>query len=169
MLLKAYAVATGTALAVACPLRAIVTPYLAKKGRAGGAALLLANYLVSYCAVASSSCANVYAMRAHETVTGVAVKNEATGEVLGKSKVAAKQGIQKTMLSRATYCVPMFVIPALWNMLVSNTRLYKGNRVTRVALEALGVALGLYIAMPVNCALFPQQSRISVEELEPQI
>ena len=73
------------------------------------------------------------------------------------------------MLSRATYCIPMFVVPALWNMLVSQSRLYKANRTGRIALEALGVALGLYIAMPVNCALFPQQSRISVKELEPQI
>ena len=93
MLLKAYAVATGTALAVACPLRAIVTPALARRGAAGGAAVMLANYLVSYAAVASSSCANVYAMRSNETITGVPVKNEATGEVLGRSKIAAKQGI----------------------------------------------------------------------------
>ena len=83
------------------------------------------------------------------------MKNEATGEVIGKSKIAAQQGIKRTMLSRATYCIPMFMVPAIWNILVSKSRLYRSNRVTRVALEATGVALGLYIAMPVNCALFP--------------
>mgnify|MGYP000928611569 CR=1 FL=1 len=41
--------------------------------------------------------------------------------------------------------------------------------VTRAVLELLGVGLGLYIGMPVNCALFPQMSQIAVAELEPEI
>lgn len=165
MLLKAYMTATATALAVACPLRAIVTPIIQRQGATKLA--LLANYLVSYAAVTSSSCANVYAMRVSETETGVEVKNERTGEVIGKSKIAAWEGIKRTMLSRAAYCVPMFVVPALWNMAVSGSRLYRSSRAARVVLEATGVALGLYIAMPINCALYPQQSRIKVSDLEP--
>ena len=35
--------------------------------------------------------------------------------------------------------------------------------------EVCGVALGLAIAMPVNCALYPQQGEISVDALEPEI
>ena len=155
MLMRAYLMATGTALAVACPIRAIVTPYLARRG-GSAAVMMLTNYLVSYAAVASSGMANVYAMRQNEMVTGVSVRAEGTGEELGKSKIAAKEGIKRTMISRATYCVPMFVVPAIWNMLVSSSKMYKSGRLGRVALEGFGVALGLYIAMPVNCALFPQ-------------
>ena len=153
MLLKAYVTATCTALAVACPIRAIVTPYLARRG-GSAAVLMLTNYLVSYAAVASSGCANVYAMRQNEMVSGVSVRSE-TGEELGKSKIAAREGIKRTMISRATYCIPMFVTPAIWNMCVSSSRMYKSGRLGRIALESVGVALGLYIAMPINCALFP--------------
>jgi hypothetical protein len=35
--------------------------------------------------------------------------------------------------------------------------------------EVFGVALGLAIAMPVNCALYPQLGEISVDKLEPEI
>ena len=35
--------------------------------------------------------------------------------------------------------------------------------------EVCGVALGLGIAMPVNCALYPQVGEISVDSLEPEI
>ena len=80
--MQAYTIATGTAIGVACSLRA-ATPYLLK-GRSGGAAALV-NYFIGYAAVASSSSANVYAMRCNEMTSGVAVRNEATDEELGQS------------------------------------------------------------------------------------
>jgi len=124
------------------------------KGKTGGAAQFL-NYVIGYAAVASSSAANVYAMRMGELGSGVSVK-DASGEDYGQSKVAAADGINKTMLSRVTYTIPIFFLPALWNMALTKARLMpKQLGVTKVVLESLGVALGLYIAMPVNCALFP--------------
>ena len=54
------------------------------KGRTGGVAALV-NYFIGYAAVASSSSANVLAMRWNEMKTGVSVTNEATGEDLGLS------------------------------------------------------------------------------------
>ena len=85
-LVKAYCMATGTAITVACTMRA-VTPYLLR-GRSGGFASLM-NYFISYSAVASSSAINVYAMRKGEIKSGVAVKDAKTGEQIGVSKVAA--------------------------------------------------------------------------------
>ena len=64
----------------------------------------------------------------------------------------------------------MFFVPALFNFALTKARLMPKNvGVTRILLESLGVALGLYIAMPINCALFPQMSRIAVSDLEPEI
>ena len=114
------------------------------------------NYFIGYSAVATSSSINVYVMRMNEMKTGVSVNDEATGEVLGNSKVAAEAGIYKTIMSRFTYCLPIFFTPALWNMALSKAKVMpKQLGVGRVVLESLGVAIGLYIAMPVNCALFP--------------
>ena len=81
-LMKAYCMATGTAIGVACSLR-VMTPYLLK-GRTGGLAACM-NYFIGYAAVASSSAINVYAMRKNEIETGVSVKDETTGEDLGLS------------------------------------------------------------------------------------
>lgn len=57
----------------------------------------------------------------------------------------------------------MFFLPAIWNFALTKAKLMPARMgFTRVMLESLGVALGLYIAMPVNCALFPQFSKIAV-------
>ena len=88
---------------------------------------------------------------------GIAVKNAETGEELGMSKIAAKTAITNTVLSRIVYVVPMFFIPALGNIALSKAGLMpKTMGMTRLLLESFSVGLGLYIAMPVNCALFPQ-------------
>ena len=114
------------------------------------------NYIIGYCAVAASSSVNVVAMRDAEMKQGIAVKDGATNESYGVSKVAAKQAITDTVISRIVYVLPMFFVPALCNLALTKARLMpKQLGVTKVILESLGVALGLYIAMPVNCALFP--------------
>ena len=151
---SAYCMGTGSAVGVACSLRALA-PYLLK-GRSGGVAAL-ANYFVGFAAVAASSAINVYAMRKNETVTGVSVKDETTGEDLGLSQVAAKAGLNKTMLARATYCVPMFMVPAVWNLALTKANMMPRGRfsVARLLVETIGLSMGLYLAMPLNCALFP--------------
>ena len=148
-------------------LRAL-TPFLLK-GKTGGLAALV-NYFIGYAAVASSSSANVYAMRMNEMKTGVTVRSEATGEALGLSQAAATSGIYQTMLSRVTYCLPIFFIPAGINTLLTMAKLMpKTMGLSRVIVESACVGIGLYIAMPVNCALFPQTSRIKVSECEAEI
>ena len=49
----------------------------------------LMNYLIGYCAVATSSCVNVVLMRENELKSGITVRDEQTGNDLGLSKVAA--------------------------------------------------------------------------------
>ena len=84
------------------------------------------------------------------------MKDPETEEDLGMSKIAAKTAITSTALSRAVYAVPMFFVPALCNMALTKANLLPKNMgPTRVILECMGVGLGLYIAMPVNCALYP--------------
>lgn len=139
------------------------------KGRTGGIATL-ATYFISYAAVASSSSANVYAMRCGEMTSGVSVKDEATDTDYGLSKIAATSGINQTMLCRWTYAIPIFFVPAAWSTLLTKLSIMpKKLNLARVILETIGVTMGLFVAMPVNCALFAQQSRILVKDLEPEI
>ena len=108
-------------------------------------------------------------MRMGEIKSGVSVKDD-EGNDYGLSKVAATEGVYKTMVCRSTYTIPIFFTPAVWNLALSKAKLMPARMgFTRVMLESLGVALGLYIAMPVNCALFPQFSKIAVSQLEPEI
>ena len=152
-LFTAYSKATAAAIGVAGGLRA-ATPYIL--GGSKGTLALMMNYIIGYCAVAVSSSVNVVAMREKELVEGIPVKDEETNEELGISKNAAKTAINNTVLSRIAYVVPMFFIPALWNLALTRAKVMpKQLGVGRVVLESLGVAIGLYIAMPVNCALFP--------------
>jgi len=112
-LLQAYCIGTCTAIGVAGSLRGIFGYVL--RGRSGAMVDFLKNYCVAYAAVASSSSVNVYSMRMGEMHTGVSVFDD-TGAELGQSKVAAKQGIERTIYSRFAYVLPIFVVPALWNM-----------------------------------------------------
>ena len=64
----------------------------------------------------------------------------------------------------------MFVVPAAWTLLLKKMRMLPGRMGwPRVVLESLGVAAGLYVSMPINCALYPQVNRIAVNELEDEI
>ncbi len=86
------------------------------------------------------------------------------------SKIAAKKAITDTVYSRIIYVIPMFFVPAICNLILTKAKVMpKQLGLTKVVLESMGVALGLYIAMPVNCALYPQMSKIDVNLLEPEI
>lgn len=72
-------------------LRAITNPLL--KGSTG-VALMAANACVNYGAVGVSSSLNLYFMRGAEIEKGISVLDPNTNETVGKSKVAAKRGIE---------------------------------------------------------------------------
>ena len=144
-----------------------LTPFLI--GSSSGNLARMTNYIIGYCAVAASSCVNVYCMRKRELTTGIPVSDD-DGNQIGLSRVAAKEAINKTLISRIVYVVPMFVVPAAWNCLLQKSKLMpRRTGVTRILLESLGVAAGLYVSMPINCALYPQMSKIAVKDLEPEI
>lgn len=63
------------------------------------------------------------------------------------------------MICRCTYTIPIFFLPAAWNLLLSSAKLIPARMgPARIAIDCLGITIGLYIAMPINCALFPQMS-----------
>ena len=91
-----------------------------------------------------------------ELETGVQLSDRQTGETYGMSQVAAKTAITNTLQSRVAYIIPIFFIPFFFNMAMMRLGLMatKGT-LLNVVQECTGVGLGLYIAMPINCALYP--------------
>ena len=74
------------------------------------------------------------------------------------------------MISRAVYSVPIFFVPAFWNLAFRKSRINpKPGTLFGNFVEILGITLGLAIAMPINCALYPQMSQIDINKLEPHI
>ena len=138
-------------------------------GRAVFATAILSNVIYFTSCVGAKN-ANAYFMRRNELSTGISVKHLETGQDFGKSKVAAKEALTQTMLSRTLYTVPIFFVPALWNFAIRRSRLNpKPGTISGRSIEFIGIVLGLAMAMPLNCALYPQTSQIDVEKLEPQI
>ena len=124
-------------------------------GRSGFAVAIASNVIV-YTACMMATNANTFFIRRSELTNGIAVKHEQTGQEFGNSKVAAREAITKTMLSRASYCVPIFFFPAVWNLAIQKLgKAPKPRTLMGNCVEVIGVALGLAIAMPVNCALYP--------------
>ena len=135
-----------------------------------GLMVQLSSNFINFFAVASSSAANTYFMRKSEMEKGILVKDRETGQEVGVSKIAAQKGVYLTMISRVVYGIPIFIFPGIWNAFFNKVGLLpKTMNPQRVLIELLGVAAGLYIAMPLNCALFPQITTLSVDKLEPDL
>ena len=101
---------------------------------------------------------------------GITLKEEKTGEEFGPSKIASSEAINSTLISRTIYAMFIFGTPLFWNTALTSMKLMpKAKNPLRVPVEVAGVAFGLWLAMPVNCALYPQFRSIEVSTLEPEI
>jgi hypothetical protein len=110
-------------------------------------------------------------VRSGELTTGIAVVNPNNrDESLGMSKVCAKQAITMSATSRFLYTMPIFATTIVLNSLLSTLRLLprQGSLLGKVT-EVCCISTGLWIAMPFNCAFYPQYNQISIDKLEPEI
>jgi hypothetical protein len=123
----------------------------------------LVNYGTNWGAVALAGFCNFFALRRSELETGIKVKELNSEEDFGLSKVAAKDAIVKACISRFCYTFPMFFTPVLFNSLLSKIGMLPplGSK-TRILTEIVGVGSGLYLAMGLNCSIYPQIVPIDV-------
>eukprot|EP00088_Acartia_fossae_P003396 TRINITY_DN11424_c0_g1_i1.p1 TRINITY_DN11424_c0_g1~~TRINITY_DN11424_c0_g1_i1.p1 ORF type:complete len:315 (-),score=52.52 TRINITY_DN11424_c0_g1_i1:178-1122(-) len=160
------------------PMSTLGTSYVAATGGALGTALGL-NHMVKtlpplvgrfvpFAAVAAANCINIPLMRRSELENGIALMTE-SGEKVGNSKIAAKQGISMVVFSRILMASPgMVLIPLIMNKFEA-----KGTFKRRPWLNApmqIGL-LGLILtfATPMCCAIFQQQASIKPTSLEPEL
>lgn len=90
-------------------------------------------------------------------------------EEVGKSKVAAENGIYKTIQCRWIYLVPIFFAqPVLETCLRKANMMPKSGPLKRVV-DVAAVGLGLWMAMPLCCGYFPQYEKIKLDDLEEDV
>jgi len=85
----------------------------------------VASSMVPFVSVAIANSANTAAMRNAEITTGIDVYNKETGEVYGISKVAAKEAIGLTCVSRVVIASGCLVAPPIFTALLTKGKFRK--------------------------------------------
>ena len=128
-----------------------------------GATVAVATNVIAYSAVTLAGNANVYLMRQAELDKGITLREEKSGLEFGPSTVASSAAVWSTIWSRTAYLVPIFFTPVLWNFALKKLNLLPKPKTPLAAgVEVCGVALGLWVAMPLNCSIYPQFRNIQV-------
>ncbi|CAF1551990.1 unnamed protein product [Rotaria magnacalcarata] len=118
-------------------------------------------------AVACASTCNVIFMRYHELNEGIEVVDEQNNPI-GVSKVAAKKALTEMAMTRAFLPVPILSIPPLILLAFEKNILRRFPRLS-LPLNTLACTFSFGLALPISIALFPQRSKVSINELEKEI
>ncbi|KAF8790677.1 Sideroflexin-1 like protein [Argiope bruennichi] len=128
----------------------------------------LVGRFVPFCAVAAANCVNIPMMRLKEIREGIPVVDK-NGNRVGNSKTAAKWAITQVVLSRIGMAMPGMLIPPFIMNHLDKKGVLKKYPWVNAPLQVGLCGLFLVFATPLCCALFPQQSSISIDALEPEI
>jgi len=169
-LLRSYAVAVGSALAVALGLSTVV-----RKRWPPQRARALMKYVAFPSAVVASSL-NCYVVRSPEIAAGIPVLDErgnpvgdSDGDGAPTSSIAARKGVEQTTATRAILQAPVYFLPPLMmGSLPVLRNAVARNPAARVPLTTFLVLLSFGLGLPATIAIFPQFSSIEQADLEPR-
>ncbi|XP_063721591.1 sideroflexin-3-like [Symsagittifera roscoffensis] len=154
----AYFGATGGALGTALGLNSLVKNLPPLVGR-----------LVPFSAVAAANCINIPMMRSRELYDGIPVFTD-SGERIGDSVAAAKKAIPIVTVSRVLMALPgLTLAPVVMDQLDRKTTILKRRPWIGAPIQVTLCGVFLVFATPLCCALFPQQSSLSFNKLEPNL
>ncbi|XP_076779692.1 sideroflexin-2 isoform X2 [Arvicanthis niloticus] len=123
---------------------------------------------VPFAAVAAANCVNIPMMRQQELIQGICVKDRNQNE-LGYSQRAAAVGITQVVISRITMAAPgMILLPVIMERL-ERLPLMKKVKLLHAPLQVLLCGCFLLFMVPVACGLFPQECKLPVSYLEPEL
>lgn len=124
--------------------------------------------LVPLVAVAAANCVNIPLMRQREVVEGINVELS-NGEIIGKSKIAAKKALAQVIPSRILMAAPSMILPALVMTRVEHKPFLSRHPMLKATITVALTGLCLVFSTPICCALFPQRSSLPVKSLEPSL
>ena len=125
----------------------------------------LVQRLVPFAAVSVAGCLNVGLMRYNELEQGISVMDQ-DGRVVGKSTEAGWRAVSQVAVSRVCTALPVLTLPPLVMAMVDPW--VKRRPVVGYFAQLALITVSLMTALPVAIAVFPQQGRIPVDELEPE-
>lgn len=153
-----YGLAVSTALGLSFGVRALGSRGKMKQ------VLDRVPFVVPYVAVSGAGAANIYFTRRMEISDGVPISNENGDVTYGVSKEAGKQGVLKTILTRAVGLpLPVLVLPPL---ILKALPKPKGTPAA-ITLELAVITMCLAGALPATIALYPPKLVLDVDTLEP--
>ncbi|XP_065828245.1 sideroflexin-5-like [Oscarella lobularis] len=129
--------------------------------------ILIQRFIPTPAVVTASTC-NLLLMRMHEAGTGIEVYDK-DKQVVGVSKVAAKEAIYQTALTRAFLPLPILVLPPIAMTVLERTRLLKNNPRLNLPFQVLTVTTAFAFALPLAISLFPQEGQIKRLALEKEL
>jgi tricarboxylate carrier len=163
-ILESYTAAVAVSCSVALGMRHIVDKVLVT------AAESLKNTIkvfIPFTAVSLAGVANVVIMRRNEMKEGIMVKDK-EGNELGRSPTAGKKAVGQVALSRVLTSLPALLVPPIFMNALSKMPFVQHRPWVKLPINLALITIIFYTSLPAAIALFPQQSSVSVDKLEPQ-
>lgn len=176
-----YSAAVGSALMVAFGLATAIQKRFPKPQ-----AQQLMKFVAFPSAVVASSL-NCYIVRSPEIDSGIPLLDERYNPILvattttndkdgttstsmgpAISKVAARQGVHSTTLSRALLQAPVYFLPPLLLAVGPLNRLVSQNPTYRIPLTTALLLFSFGVGLPATTALMPQMASIPAQDVEQQ-
>mmetsp|Transcript_32160 Transcript_32160/g.55537 ORF Transcript_32160/g.55537 Transcript_32160/m.55537 type:complete len:322 (-) Transcript_32160:32-997(-) len=154
-MLTSYVAAVASSVAVALSLDKLIVKHTSGS--------LLMRTVGPATALAIAGCVNLWIMRYNEVMTGIEVY-DGEGNKVGRSKVAAWDGLGKTTAIRFGLQYPGAFTPVLITMALSSLKMYPAALGPKVAVDCIVMGLSVMAVIPLCQAAFPQI--VYKEELE---
>jgi len=123
-----------------------------------------------FAAVAIANCVNIPLMRQNELKSGIEIE-DAHGNVVGKSRLAAASGITQVVFSRITMAAPgMIILPVIMERL-ERQNWFRKLSILHAPFQVMMVGCFLVFMVPTACGLFPQRASLSagiIQRFEPE-
>ncbi|CAJ0963432.1 unnamed protein product, partial [Mesorhabditis belari] len=162
-----YVGAYFAAVTSACSIAGGLTYFIKKASSLPPTTRMIVQRFVPLPATSLASSLNVLCMRGSEMQTGIEVYDR-QGQVIGVSKVAAKQAVLDTTLTRAFLPVPLLALPPCIMPFFEKFSWVQKSSVRHLLVNAIVCTISFGISLPIALALFPQESTISIDQLEPE-
>lgn len=157
-LLMSYFASVGASCSVAMGLNHIARNRQSRMLRAA----------VPITAVTAANWLNIGLIRLREMQDGIEVREAGSGRMIGRSKVAARDAIIQTAITRTATALPVLALPPLIMSMVDKTFL-KGRPALYQAVYLMTIGMCLRYALPPAVAAFPQQATMSINRLEREL